>query len=137
MSDIVVTVPMLFTYDGAPGAKGLVAWLAEGDAAGEPDSGTYWSFTIGGRPNIIPGERVYVVCEGRLVGYSPLVRLEVYEIGNHRTASELIRAGGAVACTIPDKIRGFQGFRYRWWTREAEVPLDLSREIACARRFRT
>lgn len=137
MSDIVVTVPMAFTYDGAPGAKGLIAWLAEGDAPGDSDSGTEWAFTIGGCPSISPGERVYVVCEGRLVGYAPLVRLETFEIGGHRQASKLIRSGGAVSCTVPEKIKGFQGFRYRWWDRQSEIPLDLSEEIACVRRLRT
>jgi hypothetical protein len=34
----------------------------------------------------------------------------------------LVRHAGAVACTIPEPIRGFQGWRYRWWDRSVEVP---------------
>ena len=33
-----------------------------------------------------------------------------------------VRAGGAEAVTIPETIRGFQGYRYRWWRRYSEVP---------------
>jgi hypothetical protein len=52
--DIVVTVPKTFTHECAPGKRGLAAWIAEGDAAGETWSGTHWSFTVGGaEPNIL------------------------------------------------------------------------------------
>jgi hypothetical protein len=34
----------------------------------------------------------------------------------------LVRHGGAVAVTIPDAVRGFQGWRYRWWPLEREIP---------------
>ena len=44
----------------------------------------------------------------------------------------LVRAGGAVACTIcqgpddgagsPVPVKGFQGVRYRWWDRAVEGP---------------
>jgi hypothetical protein len=119
--DVVVTVPKNFTYDGAPGKRGLAAWLAEGDASGEPWSGEYWAFTtFGGRPKMKAGERVYVVCEGRLVGYSPLVE---FRVGGGSIA--FIRGGGAVACTIDEPITGFRGWRYRWWAREQEKPLNL------------
>lgn len=118
--DVVVTVPKTFRYAGK---VGLAAWLAEGDCPGQPWSGDYSVFTVGGGvPHIRPGERVYVVCEGRLVGYAPLVELQA--AGNGRV--ELVRAGGAVACTLPTPVTGFRGWRYRFWDRDDEVPLDLT-----------
>ena len=109
MADVVVTVPLSF---------GLDCWIAEGDAAGEPWSGELWGFTVGGaRPKIEPGERVYIVYAKRLRGYAPLVRLEW-----HGSRGALIRGGGAVAATVPEDIRGFRGWRYRWWQRTDEEP---------------
>lgn len=55
MSDVVVTVPKSF---------GLQTWIDEGDAAGEPWSGTYWAYYLQEIPDIQPGELVYVVCNG-------------------------------------------------------------------------
>ena len=103
MSDVVVTVPKWFWSD----------WIAEGDAAGDPPTGEEWIFYLHGLPNIKPGERVYIVAHGKLRGYSPLVRLD---------ARGLIRGAGAVAVTIDEPIKGFQGFRYRWWDRALEKP---------------
>ena len=125
MADVVVTVPK---------AK-WEAWIAEGDLPGQPWSGLYSLFTIGTRrPNIRPGERVYVVAHGRLRGYAPLFepRYDRREVsaGDHRSAYRtmvlwsLVRRGDPVAVTIPGQIRGFQGWRYRWWDREAEVPFQ-------------
>jgi hypothetical protein len=123
MSDIVVTVPKSFRYEGAPGKVGLEAWLAEGDPPGSEWSGERWCFsTGGGMPDISVGERVYVVCEGRLVGYAPL--LDIYRQGKRIC---LIRGGGAVAITIKTGIVGFMGWRYRWWERSEEIELELSR----------
>ena len=118
MSDVVVTVPKTFTYELAPGKVGLAAWISEGDAAGEPWTGEEWYFgTWGARPKIEPGERVYVVCEGRLRGYAPLIRIDGY-------GRELyfVRGGGAVAVTLAQPIVGFRGWRYRWWERADEMP---------------
>ena len=112
--DIVVTVPKSFQYAGK---KGLAAWAAEGQLPGEPDTGREYFFTIATCPHISPGERVYVVCEGKLRGYAPLVRLDYR--GNRRG---LVRRGGAVAATIPGKVAGFRGWRYRWWERDEEIP---------------
>jgi hypothetical protein len=125
MSDIVVTVPMNFTYDLAPGLKGLAAWAAEGDKPGDTWSGQEWEFTTWGmKPDIKPGERVYVVCERRLRGYAPLVRVDTGSRRGSNGAGSLtfVRADGAVAVTIPETIVGFRGWRYRWWAREDEVP---------------
>lgn len=122
MSDVVVTVPKNFHYEGE---VGLAGWIFEGDAAGDDEdpnpswSGQEWHFCLGGRkPRVCEGERVYIVCEGKLRGYAPLLFIDDY--GNGRYA--LVRGGGAVAVTIPEPIRGFQGFRYRWWKYEEEQP---------------
>lgn len=108
MPDVVVTVP-----------KDLwEMWIEEGDLPGDPETGEEWGFyTSGGRPSILPGDRVYVVAHGRLRGYAPLTRLEVN--GNRLAFG---RQGGAVAVTISEEIRGFRGWRYRWWYREQEAP---------------
>lgn len=107
--DVVVTVPKSF---------GLDTWIAEGDAAGEPWSGQEWHFYLGGAvPNIQPGERVYVVYNGKLRGYAPLVRVE-----RNGWRLALVRHGGAVAVTIPEYIKGFRGWRKRWWDRSIETP---------------
>lgn len=112
MPDVVVTVPLSF---------GLDQWVAEGDLPGSEWSGLESHFYLGGAlPHIEPGERVYVVYNGALRGYAPLVRREIYGGSPRRFA--LVRHGGAVAVTIPERIRGFRGFRYRWWDRSAEVP---------------
>jgi hypothetical protein len=109
LMDVVVTVPKWF---------GLDTWIAEGDPVGVPWSGQEWHFYLGGPlPRIQPGERVYVVYNGALRGYAPLVRIDVegWRYG-------LVRHGGAVAVSIPENIRGFRGFRYRWWDTALERP---------------
>lgn len=104
MADVCVTVPKA-KWD---------EWIAEGDLPGE-DTGTEYVFWIGGPlPDIKPGERVYVVAHGKVRGYAPLIRA----VPGHG----LIRSGGAVACTIDEPVRGFQGWRYRWWERDDEKP---------------
>lgn len=125
MSDVVVTVPKTFTHPAAPGLRGLAAWIAEGDPAGEPHSGQEWMFTTyGPLPVIQPGERVYVVCEGRLRGYAPLIRC-LYDQNSYRRGQAriaFVRGGDAVAVTIDEPIQGFRGYRLRWWDRDRERP---------------
>lgn len=117
--DVVVTVPKTFTHPCAPGLRGLAAWIAEGDAAGDPWSGVDWEFTVGGfKPVCEPGDRVYVVCEDALRGYAPLIRLE--QEGDFRWL--LVRGGDARAVTLREPIKGFRGWRRRWWNREVELP---------------
>lgn len=113
MPDIVVTLPKRF---------GIVRWVEEGDVAGEIWSGKYYEFSIGGAPSIEPGERVYVAYDGQLIGYAPLVerRVERTAGGGHRTY--LVRGGEACACTIDEYIKGFRGYRYRWWQLADERP---------------
>lgn len=123
MPDVVVTVPADFEHPCSPGRRGYAAWIAEGDAPGEPWSGRLWAFPVGrSRPRVEPGDRVYVVCGGRLRGWAPLVRLER---GPHprtgRVGYSLVRGGGAVAATLPGRVAGFRGWRYRWWDRSEEV----------------
>lgn len=106
MTDVVVTVP----------ARGWDAWLAEGDLPGDPPTGREYFFTVPTPPKITPGERVYIVAHGRLRGYAPLIRVE-----SRSRRSFLVRAGGAIPLTIREAIRGFRGYRYRWWDRSEEI----------------
>lgn len=113
MPDVVVTVPKDLWLD----------WIDEGDAVGEPETGEEWGFfTSGMKPDIAPGERVYVVAHGRLRGYAPLTALE-WMLGSVGPIGRIAfgRRGGAVAVTIPESIRGFRGWRYRSWDRAAEI----------------
>lgn len=107
--DMVVTCPKDF----------YTRWIAEGDAAGEPYTGEEWGWFMGGRhrPAIIPGDRLYVVAWGQLRGYAPVTRLAQTDRG-----FAICRRGGAVAVTIEQPIKGFQGWRYRWWDLELERP---------------
>ena len=134
MPDVVVTVPK--TFRCPPSARvGLGAWIDEGDAAGQSESGRLWSFTtFGPCPDIVPGERVYIVCEGRLRGYAPLVEMEFEDCGGGMGHVEFIRGGGAVAVTVPERIIGFRGWRYRWWGYAAELPFPEWQESEAFRK---
>lgn len=105
--DLVVTVPKWFWPE----------WIKEGDPAGSPESGTEWGFSVGIKPPIQPGDRLYIVAHGRLRGYAPVTGL-----GQHSGKWIICRKGGAVAVTIAETIKGFQGFRKVWWDRVQEVP---------------
>lgn len=111
MADVVVTVP-----------KGLWAeWIDEGALPGE-DANYEYHFWLGGAlPDMAEGERVYIVAHGKLRGFAPLVRLERHCVIRPAVGC-LMREGGAEAVTIAEPIRGFQGFRYRWWDRADESP---------------
>lgn len=123
MSDIVLTLPLSFRWGGL---KGLAAWIAEGDAAGDHETGAQYCFSIGGfRPSIEPGERVYIWYSRRLIGYAPLVRL--FSPGDYRW--EFWRRGGAVAVTIDERRVGWRGWRRRWWDRCIEYPFPEWRKI--------
>lgn len=88
MSDLVVTVPLTF---------GLDRWIDEGDAAGEASSGELWDFGIGGgRPDIAPGERVYVVFNRKQRGYTPLIQLD----RGGANYWYLVRGGSAIAVAL-------------------------------------
>lgn len=101
MADIMVTVPQ----------GRWLNWLAEGDLPGDPpEESGLWDFkcnSIGSsdraRSQFAQDARVYVVAFDRVRGYAPLVRYENWS---------LVRAGGAVACTVPEKIPGFMAHRF-------------------------
>ncbi len=110
MVDLVGTCPKHFWPD----------WIAEGDAAGEPETGNeYGWYTAHFRAAMIaPGNRFYVVAHGLLRGWAPVTR-----VGRDADGGYVIcRRGGAVACTIGQPIAGFRGLRTRWWPREWERP---------------
>lgn len=110
MADVVVTVPKGMWED----------WIAEGDLPGEEAQyqSHFWVATL---PRITFGERVYVVAHGKLRGFAPLTGVERV-CGLAPSRSCLLRRGNAEAVTIDEPIRGFQGWRYRWWEREDERP---------------
>ncbi|HEV2365199.1 MAG TPA: hypothetical protein VGS12_13490 [Caulobacteraceae bacterium] len=121
MVDLVVTCPKGFWAD----------WIAEGDAAGGPESGEEWAWYGSGLipPIGWPGDRLYVVAHDRLRGYAPVTRLELGPLkprnrpnGRDGRSWMICRRGGAVAVTLSEPVRGFQGWRHRWWPREAELP---------------
>ena len=100
-------------------------WLAEGDCAGTPETGTdhYWRTRSPMAAKIKPGDRFYIVAHGRLRGYAPVVRVD-----HHDGAWDIVRRGQAVACTIQRRIPGFRGLRARWWGRDRERPFPDWRE---------
>lgn len=108
LADVVVTVPKSRWEE----------WIAEGSLPGAPedDEFFFWINAVS-LPKIERGERVYIVAHGRLRGFAPLTR-----IFRDACGAALCRKGGAVAATIDEPIRGFQGWRYRWWEREQERP---------------
>jgi hypothetical protein len=110
--DVVVTVPQ----------SRWLEWIEEGDLPDEPPSDYEFHWMFGGpMPDIQPDERVYIVAFGRLRGYSPLYYVEEScQIDRRRHC--LVRLGGAEAVTIEEPIRGFRGWRYRWWALEDERP---------------
>lgn len=107
-----MTVPMAMWRD----------WIEEGDLPGdEPEYESHFWIPAQSLPQIEAGDRVYIVAHGRLRGYAPLVRVEP-RCKLRRTHACLLREGDAEAVTIPEAIRGFTGWRYRWWERKDEVP---------------
>jgi hypothetical protein len=110
MSDLVGTCPAGFWEE----------WIAEGDAAGDPETGEEWGWYTRDRlaPSMQPGDRFYVVARGLLRGWAPVTQVSRDAGGGWI----ICRKGGAVACTIDDPIPGFRGLRRRWWARELERP---------------
>lgn len=114
MSDIVVTCPKALWQE----------WIAEGDLPGErPKFRSHFWIAKQPLPECVPGDRVYICAHGRLRGYAPLVGIEqACKLRPERAC--LMREGGAVAVTISDLIRGFMGWRYRWWPADDELPFE-------------
>lgn len=123
MSDIVVTVPK----------REWENWLMEGDLAGDPESGKEYYFNLGGSlPRIARGERLYIVAWGKLRGYAPITNLIIDSEKRgyrHTYRFSFVRRGKAVAVTIAEPIKGFRGYRYRWWDYSVEQPFPNWREI--------
>jgi hypothetical protein len=115
--DIVVTIPR----------ERWREWLAEGDLAGEPWSGRGHAYRVyGGKPPCRPGDRCYIVSNGLLRGWAPI--LHVTKAAGRRGTWEVIRGGDAVACTVALYIPGFRGWRKPWWPRECEKDFPLWRD---------
>ncbi|WP_192252018.1 hypothetical protein [Mesorhizobium silamurunense] len=138
MVDLVVTCPKSFWHE----------WIAEGDPAGSKWSGQEWGWYIRSRtrPPIEIGDRLYVVAHNRLRGYAPVTALRGLSFdpkhgakdsaGVYTDVAELeaspprdpiqdwciCRCGDATAVTIPEALKGFQGWRYPVWQRAAEIP---------------
>lgn len=110
MADLVGTCPKDFWEE----------WIAEGDAAGEPESGQEWGWYSHHRLiyECKVGDRFYVVAHRRLRGYSIVTGFGIGELGGWRSC--IIRKGNAVACTLDKRIQGFRGLRRVWWKREDE-----------------
>ena len=120
MSDLVVTVPKTRWQE----------WLGEGTWPGQacqPDVEYHWFGRGRHLPPIRRSDRLYIVAHGRLRGYAPVVRLDAPPYPKPDwwwpgADWAIVRQGGAVAVTIPGRINGFQGWRYRWWNRGQEIP---------------
>jgi len=113
--NLVVTVPKWFWPE----------WIAEGDAAGEPESGEEWGFFLGGnKPPIGAGDKLYIVAHNRLRGYAPVTALKFVPAVDAAMGGRwaICRQGGGVAVTIDERIVGFRGFRKVWWPESAEKP---------------
>lgn len=126
MTDVVVTVPKMRWAD----------WIEEGDLAvgSEPaiwEGSDEYGFALGGHaPMMKPAECVYIVAHGYVRGYSPLQYIDPrggLRFGGKPGSFALVRRGGAVAVTLrspeggPLPVRGFQGWRYRWWNYDQEM----------------
>ena len=126
MTDVVVTVPKSLWEEWCKEGDAAYSGSTRHTAAGLPrpwDERAEYGFNLyGGAPLIKPGERVYIVAHGKLRGYAPLVEVEPFStcFGGNGHGYALVRRGDAVAVTIDEPIRGFQGFRYRWWELSAE-----------------
>lgn len=136
MSDIVVTVAKTFTLPSAPGLKGLAAWIKGVLSTVEPLSFDYFcEHTIGcARPQIAAAERVYILCEGRIRGFCPLIGIREVPHAGKNTFRLLLGAGGE-AVTVPWDVNGFGGWCYRWWDRSDELPFPDWRTVALAAPF--
>jgi hypothetical protein len=115
--DLVVTVPKSRWSD----------WIGEGDLPGQ--EAQYEShFWLSSPPiDLEVGDRCYIVAHGKLRGYAPITDWESH-CGLNPLRACVIREGDAVAVTIAEPIRGFQGWRRRWWEREAEMPFPNWRQ---------
>jgi hypothetical protein len=106
-------------------------WISEGNCAGDPERADieyYWFTRSKLTLKLQPGDRFYVVCNGSLRGWAPVVRI-LTDIQNDKQYFAIARSCGAVACTILQNIPGFRGLRKRWWEREEELPFPDWRKL--------
>lgn len=111
MADVVVTLPKSFGFD---------KWLAEGDAPGEPWSGTYYAFTVNRNPGTTPMFKGCEGCGGEAKShmyripqdsppffewYRPMTEAEIAEVlkddDEYGSYSEYIKMGGLAFRRIP------------------------------------
>lgn len=117
MADLVGTCPKDFWQE----------WIDEGDAAGDPETGTEWGWYTK-HPSaryIYPGDRFYIVAHGLLRGWAPVTRTAQLDDGSW----VICRKGNAVALSIHELIPGFQGLRRPWWHRSMEKPFPAWRTL--------
>ncbi len=108
MADVVVCVPRAKWRD----------WIGEGVLAGQSSTQRFGFYVRSAeRPPIEPGDRVYVIAWDRLRGYAPLVELKEEPDGY-----TFVRTGNAVSCTLPAEVKGFPGWKLRWWQLADEQP---------------
>ena len=112
MTDLVGTCPKDFWTE----------WIAEGDVAGETETGEEWGWYTRDRMALEMriGHRFYVVAHGKLRGFAPVTRIQTDGHG----AYMICRQGGALACTISVPVPGFRGLRRRWWNISDERPFQ-------------
>ena len=99
-------------------------WLTEGNLAGDPWDGVlenhFWINKKSVPKDIAIGDRVYVVSNNKLRGYSPLLYVET-SCSLRLDRACFLRRNDAVAVTLNREIKGFQGWRYQWWDSNEEI----------------
>ena len=108
-------------------------WIAEGDAAGDPETGMEygWHTRHPAARYIYPGDRFYIVSHGLLRGYAPVTLVKSFldeRFGNGKSWV-ICRKGNAVAISIHEQIPGFQGLRRPWWHRSMEKTFPAWRTL--------
>jgi hypothetical protein len=102
-------------------------WIAEGDVAGDPETGEEWGWYTRDPLALAGsyGDRFYIVAWGRLRGFAIITRV----VCQRHKGWIVCRKGNAVACTIDKAIPGFRGLRKRWWGLEEEKPFPNWKDI--------
>ena len=110
--DIVVTVPKREYKTDA----------AEDELLALGESGAFWAMNR--RPLLSPGERVYFVKEGKITTSMKVDRIESGEAQCDLTGrtwpGKCIIHMTDLRTEEPIEVKGFRGFRYRWWKNHTE-----------------
>ena len=106
-------------------------WIVEGDCAGTDETGEEYAWWTRSKAvlKLQTGDRLYVVANGKLRGYAPVVRVIQREDSEGKIYFGVCRKGGAVAVTIPETIPGFRGLRKRLWERDQEITFMYWRDL--------